>query len=233
MAGQCYNVGVPVMNQRRGVVALGDSITRARGGTPALGIHFQSWAQWLAETLELPFTNLARDAATVSDVLGSQVPALRGPYDLGALHVGVNDVRETGWDAVAFQRDAAAIVAALAGCCDRVLVLTVPHDLGRPRATPKPRQANEALRRVAGWGGALVCDLAGFGGRRNVLPDAVHPTSAGELAIADAAARTLGVARMPSSLADPLGGPWHRARYEAWWTQLWLRDLVRRARERP
>jgi hypothetical protein len=52
-----------VSETRRGLVALGDSITRGRGGTPALGVHFQSWAQWLAEALELPLTNLAGDGA--------------------------------------------------------------------------------------------------------------------------------------------------------------------------
>ena len=41
------------MTVRRGMVALGDSITRGRGGAPALGVHPQSWAQWVAEALEL------------------------------------------------------------------------------------------------------------------------------------------------------------------------------------
>ena len=46
----------------RGLVALGDSITNGHG-EPALGVPMQSWAQWLAEALALPFTKLARDGA--------------------------------------------------------------------------------------------------------------------------------------------------------------------------
>jgi lysophospholipase L1-like esterase len=213
----------------RGLVALGDSITRARGGTPALGIHFQSWAQWLAEALDLPFTNLATDGVLAADVLTEQVPRLRGPYDLGCVYVGVNDARSAAWDAAAFERDTRAIVVALASACARVLVVAPPHDLGRPTAAPKPAQAGAALRTVAAEAGAVLCDLAEFGGRRNVLPDAVHPTSVGEVAIADAAAQALGAPRMPSTLADrPRGG----LRFELWWARLWARDVLRRARER-
>ena len=53
---------------RRGLVALGDSITNGHG-EPALGVTMQSWAQWLAEELGLPFTKLARDGARAADVL--------------------------------------------------------------------------------------------------------------------------------------------------------------------
>ncbi len=217
---------------RRGLVALGDSITRGRGGAPALGVHPQPWAQWLAESLELPFTNLASDAATAPDVLREQVPLLHGPYDLACLYVGVNDVRGTDWDPAAFARDVRAVLAAMSSAADRVLVLAPPHDLGRPPAAPKPAQAGGVLREEAARAGAALADLAAFGGRRDVLPDAVHPTSLGMLAIADAAARALGDDRLPSALALPLGGPRHRARFELWWGWLWLRDVVRRARER-
>ncbi|MCW2967891.1 MAG: hypothetical protein JWM71_1663, partial [Solirubrobacteraceae bacterium] len=138
---------------RRGLVALGDSITRGHGGTAALGIHFQSWAQWLAEALELPLTNLAVNAAGSRDVLADQIPRLRGPYDAGCVYVGVNDARSLEFDADAFERDAAAIVAALARAADCVVVLTLPEDLGRPSCAPKPAQANAALRRVAAQAG--------------------------------------------------------------------------------
>lgn len=217
----------------RGLVALGDSITRGRGGAPALGVHPQSWAQWLAEALELPLTNLAADGARAADVLAAQLPRLRGPYDLGVLYVGVNDVRDAGWEPAAFARDAEAIARALAGCCARTAVLTPPHDLGRPSAAPKPREAEAILREVAARHGATVVDLSRFGGRRRVLPDAVHPTSLGQIALADAAALALGAARLPSALADaPADGVGARARYEAWWARLWLRDVIRRASER-
>ena len=82
------------------------------------------------------------------------------------------------------------------------------------------------LRRVAGEAGAVLCALDDFGDRHHVLPDAVHPTSVGELAIAAAAARALGA---PTPSADPPRG---RLRFELWWALLWLRDVVRRVRER-
>ncbi|MDX6665679.1 MAG: hypothetical protein QOG68_1885 [Solirubrobacteraceae bacterium] len=210
---------------RRGIVALGDSITRGRGGAPALGVHPQSWAQWLAEALEQPFTNLAVDAATAGDVRAGQLPRLAGPYDLALLYVGANDTRLLDWDPGAFERDVRAIVAALRAAADRVVVLTLPEDLGRPAAAPKPAQANAILRSLD----AEIVELADFGGRRHVLPDAVHPTSAGMLAMADRVAAALGAPTRPSALVDPPAG---RVRYEAWWWRLWLRDALRRALER-
>ena len=121
----------------RGLVALGDSITNGHG-EPALGVPMQSWAQWLAEALALPFTKLARDAALARDVLAEQVPRLDGPYDVACLYVGVNDARSPEWDPAAYERALRASVAALAACSERLLLCTLPADLGRPRAAPKP-----------------------------------------------------------------------------------------------
>jgi lysophospholipase L1-like esterase len=221
-----------VIAAARGLVALGDSITRGRGGSPVLGVHPQSWAQWLAEALELPYTNLAADGEVASGVLREQVPRLAGPYDLGCLYVGANDARATEWDPEAYEEAVTAIVAALDAACARVVLLTLPEDLGRPPSAPKPSQANAVLRAVAGRSGAALADLSGFGGRRHVLPDVVHPTALGQLAIADVAAAALGSSQRPSDLAEVLTAPAHRARFEAWWLRLWARDVVRRRRER-
>lgn len=209
----------------RGLVALGDSITRGRGGTDALGVPFRSWALWLAEALELPYTNLAADGAVAADVLAAQVPRLQGPYDLALLYVGVNDARGVGWDAAAYERDVRAILAALRGAAARVVVLTLPEDLGRPSAAPKPAAANAILHAT----GAELVDLRDFGGARHVLPDAVHPTSLGELEIADRVARAVGAPTLPSTTVDPPRG---ELRFAWWWARLWVRDLLRRERER-
>ncbi len=216
---------------RRGVVTLGDSITRGRGGAPSLGIHFQSWGQWLAEAMELPLTNLAQDGAVTADVLADQVPRLQGPYDLGVLFVGINDTRGMEWDPGRFAREVRTIAGALREACDRVVVLTLPEDLGRPPAAPKPAQANAILRGLD----AEIVELADFGGRRNLLPDMVHPTSVGMLAIARRAHR-----RVLPDVEWAVVGPgdlqlWARrdlARYEAWWLRLWVRDVRRRRAER-
>src|SRR4051812_3068641 len=106
------------MTVRRGMVALGDSITRGRGGAPALGVHPQSWALWLAEALELPVTNLGVDGAQAADVLREQVPRLQGPYDLATLHVGANDARAAGFDAAGFEAAVAAVLRTLTGVAE-------------------------------------------------------------------------------------------------------------------
>ena len=110
---------------RLGLVALGDSITNG-GGNMALGVYPRSWAHWLALALELPFTGLAQDAATASDVAARQVPRLGEAYDVGAVFIGVNDVRSTAWDPAAFARVLGAALEALAGCCERTVALTIP-----------------------------------------------------------------------------------------------------------
>jgi lysophospholipase L1-like esterase len=207
---------------KRGLVALGDSITRGRGGAPALGVHPQSWAQWTAEALGLPFTNLAADGAQAPDVLGEQVPRLAGPYDVATLYVGANDARGQ-LDAEAFARDVGAIVAALREAADRVLVLTIPEDLGRPRAGADVVTANRILRALDG---VEVCGLEEFAGSRVVLPDAVHPTSPGMVAIANRALAALGAdARVDGDERRDVAA---RARYARWWAWQYLRDRRRR-----
>jgi hypothetical protein len=213
-----------------GLVALGDSITRG-GGNMALGVYPRSWALWLAEALELPFTGLAQDGATADGVVRDQVPRLRERYELGALFVGVNDVRSVGWDEPTFAAAYATALAALAGRCERVLALTIPLDLGRPRAGAKVGDANAAVRRLAAEHGATVLALDDLAVHRALLPDAVHPHAVGQLEIADRAARALGATPLPSSLADPERGLRARARWERAYARMWLRDVARRVRE--
>jgi hypothetical protein len=216
---------------KRGLVALGDSITNGHG-EPALGVPMQSWAQWLAEALELPFTKLARDGAQAAEVLAEQVPRLAGPYDVGCVYVGVNDARSPDWDAAAFERDLRAIVAALAPTSERLVLCTLPADLGRPRAAPAPRAASAVVRAVAAEHGAAVVALDDLAGRPWLMPDAVHPTAIGELEIADRAAHALGAPRLPSSLVEVYDSRRARARFRARWGVLLTRDLQRRAVER-
>jgi lysophospholipase L1-like esterase len=215
----------------RGLVALGDSITNGRG-EPALGVPMQSWAQWLAEALELPFTKLARDGARAADVLEEFVPRLSGPYDVGCLYAGVNDVRSPDWDAPAFERDVRAILAALAASSERLLVCTMPTDLGRPSSAPKPAAANAILRAAAAECGATVAALDDLAGRAWLLPDAVHPTALGQLEIADRAASALGVPQRPSAAIEVHDSRRAQARFIARWSVLLAGDLRRRAMER-
>jgi len=152
-------------------------------------------ALWTARALGLPYTSLAVDGAHVGDVVAHQLPAARewsarpdARYDLGALHIGANDVRALDWDADAFARGLATVVDHLAGRCDRVVVLTIPLDLGRPRPDPaRIASANAAIEREAARVEATFVDLRGFRGRRVLMVDHVHPTAFGQIAIAERA----------------------------------------------
>jgi lysophospholipase L1-like esterase len=215
----------------RGLVALGDSITNGHG-EPALGVHPQSWAQWVAEVLELPFTKLATDGAQTADVLREQVPRLHGPYDVGCVFAGVNDVRAPGFVAASYERDMRAIVAAVREASERVVLCTIPVDLGRPRAAPKPRAAGAIVRGIAAETNAVVVDLDDLAGAPWLLPDAVHPTARGQLEIADRAARALGAPRLPSQNVEVHDSRRARGRFAARHGVLLAKDLKRRAVER-
>jgi lysophospholipase L1-like esterase len=185
-----------------GLVALGDSITYGHGGMQA-GLGAQSWAQWLAEAMELPFTRYAVNGATAADVVREQVPRLKRGYAVGALYVGVNDVRDVGWDAAAFERDLAAAADALAACADRVVMATIPLDLGLPPAGAKVEEANAIIERHAARHGAALADLRDFTGPRWVWADRVHATAAGQVEIADRAARALGAPLPSQTVVEP------------------------------
>jgi lysophospholipase L1-like esterase len=186
-----------VSDCRLGVLAFGDSITNG-GGELQWGVALQSWALWLARGLGLPYTPHASDGARVGDVLRQQVPAVGdGRYDLGCLYVGVNDVRALDWDRAAFERGHDAALGFLAARCDRLLTATVPLDLGRPRAGEKVAEVNAAIEASARRHGALVLDLRAFGARNLLMPDHVHPTAFGQIAIAERALDLLAADGMP------------------------------------
>jgi lysophospholipase L1-like esterase len=198
-----------------GVLALGDSITHG-GGELQWGVALQSWALWTARGLGLPYSPFATDGATVRDVVGVQLPALErrsarpeAHYDLACLYIGANDVRALHWAADAFERDLDAAHRALAARAQRRLAVTIPLDLGRPRAGRNVEEANAAIQRVAARHGALVLDLRGMRGRRVLMADHVHPTAFGQLAIAERALDVLAADGM-----DVLERPWELVRYE-------------------
>lgn len=177
-----------------GVLAFGDSITNG-GGEIQWGVALQSWALWTARGLGLPYTGFAVDGATVADVVECQLPAARewsahpeGRYDLGALHIGANDVRALDWDPDSYAAHLGTVVDHLAGRCDRVVLLTIPLDLGRPRPDrARLDSANAAIEREAERVGGTIVDLRGFRGRRVLMADHVHPTAFGQIAIAERA----------------------------------------------
>lgn len=203
-----------------GVLAFGDSITNG-GGELQWGVALQSWALWVARGLGLPFTSFATDGATVADVVHNQLPAAarqsQGPYDLGCIYIGVNDVRGVDWEPRQFTEGFRRSVEFLAEHCRRVLAVTAPLDLGRPRAGAKVGELNAVIERVSAERGALLLDLRDFGARNHVMTDHVHPTAFGQIAIAERAldvlvADGMNVVVRPSSLIRYEVTPWGRLR---------------------
>ena len=195
---------------RLGVLAFGDSITNG-GGELQWGVALQSWALWVARGLALPFTSYAFDGARVGDVVERQIPAFirltggEARFQLGCLYIGVNDVRSPDWDPVAFSQEFRSALQFLTARCERVLTVTAPLDLGRPRAAGKVQELDAAIERVAGELRALVLDLRSWGARNLVMTDHVHPTAFGQIDIAERALAVVARAGMrvpvePSSL---------------------------------
>jgi lysophospholipase L1-like esterase len=160
---------------------------------------------WVARSLGVPYSGYAEDGAEAPDVLSRQIPAFRARaadpdarYDVGCLYVGTNDVRTVEWDAMGFERDFRLALGFLAERCARTLTLTVPLDLGRPRAGAKVEELNRVIERVAGELGALVVDLRGLTGRRVLMADHVHPTAFGQIAIAERALAVLAADGLPA-----------------------------------
>src|SRR5918994_6906145 len=136
------------MDRRLGLLAFGDSITNG-GGELQWGVALQSWALWTARGLGVPYTGCAVDGASAATVVAEQIPrflahaaAPDARYDVGCLYVGVNDVRGPGWDPRAYEPELRAALAFLGDRCERVLVCTIPLDLGRPRAGTPVLEAN-------------------------------------------------------------------------------------------
>ncbi len=185
-----------------GVLAFGDSITNG-GGELQWGVAMQSWAMWVARSVGLPYSGYAVDGATVSDVVELQMPLFSrvsatpdGPFELGCLYIGVNDVRMLDWDPAAFERDLVRALEFVRARCERVLAMTVPLDLGRPRVGAKVLELNAIVNQAAT--GALIVDLSDFGARNLVMADHVHPTAFGQIAIAERALAVLAQDGLPA-----------------------------------
>jgi len=202
----------------RGLVAIGDSLTRA-AGQGMLGLRMQSWALWTAEALGLPYTCLARDGAGAHEALNDQVPRLRGPYDVASVYIGVNDVRTPGFDAPAYAGALERIVFAAAEEARVLVLVDLPGVLGRPPAPPASiAAANADIDALAAAAGAVRVDAGAISGPEMVLADAVHLTARGQACLALAACEALaraGFAVDERELRDALRplSPSQRLRY--------------------
>jgi lysophospholipase L1-like esterase len=197
------------MNPDKGVLALGDSITNG-GGELQWGVALQSWAQWVARATGLDFTSYAVDGANIDNVLALQIRGFthfnanpEARYELGCLYIGTNDVRALEWDAQEFASKFDRALRFLAERCERTLTLTIPLDLGRPRAGEKVVECNAIIEQVAEAHDTLVTDLRDFRARNLLMPDHVHPTAFGQIVIAERALATLAAAEDPLATRVP------------------------------
>lgn len=225
---------------RLGVLAFGDSITNG-GGELQWGVALQSWALWVARGLALPFTGYAVDGATADEVVSEQIPVFversaagAARYDVGCLYIGVNDVRRVDWDAAGFRSSFVEALRFLVERCDRVLALTAPLDLGRPRAGAKVGELNATIASISAAHGALLLDLSDFGARNLVMTDHVHPTAFGQVAIAERALAVLERDGMrvhvrPSRLVRYQTTRWRRLRGDATYAYRHLKVSARAA----
>ncbi len=208
------------------MLAFGDSITNG-GGELQWGVAMKSWAEWVARGLGLPFTNYALDGNRAVDVIHQQIPAFMSRaadaaarYELGCLYIGVNDVRAVDWDPAAFDLEFRRALGFLQRRCDRVLAVTAPLDLGRPRAGAKVAELNRLIGAASHESRALVLDLSGLTGRNLIMADHVHPTAFGQIAIAEWAVSVLAADGMevrvrPSQLIGYEVTRWKRLREDA------------------
>lgn len=204
----------------RRFVALGDSLTEGLGDVLPDGSP-RGWADVLAVTLAarepgLRYANLAVRGLKVRGVLETQVaPALALEPDLVAAAVGMNDLVQPRLDLAAFSADADALFGRLRATGVRVLSVT-PPDVSRviPLARLVRGRAARMRRSIldsAAAHGVLVVDLWDHPLAVDPAywaPDRLHPNARGHRALADLAARALGVEPLPGADAGTAPQAW-------------------------
>jgi len=206
--------------------ALGDSLTAGRDDIGPDGARI-GWARRLAglltERTAVPceLTSLARDGASVAAVADQQLPlveALRP--DLVSVTVGMNDVREPGFDPAEFAAVLALLLDGLAVTGATVLTCTLPDiaaalaggagqgggdSAANPDAIPLPaglvdlargrlRQASDIIRVQAASRGAICLDIWALPEAADTAlfaADRIHPNGRGHKLIAAAFADLL------------------------------------------
>lgn len=174
------------------LLAVGDSITAIDPDVrDDPGVPYRPWAVWVGEALGLDVRLIAQPGATAPDLLPTlgTVPL---HVDVAVVYLGVNDVRSPDWDPDRFVTAYRTVLSRVAASAARLVVCTVPLDVGRPRAGAKVADVNALIADAAAGVGAQVCRLDDMAGPPLLQPDAVHPTATGQRWIAARVAGTLG-----------------------------------------
>lgn len=202
-----------------GLVAVGDSITNGKTRSVA-GVPGKSWAEWLADSADMSYAQYARGGATSSEIVDELLPGVAGRYEVGVFNMGTNDVLK-GVDLDVLKSNAQKAAAVLISCCDRVFVLNVaisPH-------------ASAVIEDVALEYGLTVIDSR-LTGPLVFQADGVHPTSVGQLVIADRAAEVLGVPAPSAVITAGRLGARYYIRYWFRWVHFRTRGVLRRVARR-
>jgi lysophospholipase L1-like esterase len=176
------------------------------------------WARRLAERLSgtssvpCEFTNLARDGASVADVLANQVGQVEPAADLVSVTVGMNDIRIPRYSEQDFADRIANLLDRLTSTGATVLTCTLP-DIANVVPLPpehveiargRLRQASDVIRAQSARTGALCLDIWAMGElTANPLlftEDRLHPNPTGHSLLAEAFAGLL--PRLPGSAGN-------------------------------
>lgn len=183
------------------VLAVGDSITR--GDNTVVGdLPCQSYARWVADALGVEAVVLADAGITSAQALDRFGDQIAGQHDVGVVFVGVNDALSPTWRPDTFRLAHAELLRRMGEHSERTATMTIPsytgRFLGRRRVAA---EANDIIRKNAADAGAVVVDLGDLSGTRRVWSDQIHPTSWGQVEIADRVAEALALGVRPSDLA--------------------------------
>lgn len=213
------------------VVAVGDSITR--GDNTAVGdLLCRSYARWVADAMGTEATVLADAGITSTQALARFGDQITGRHEIGVVFVGVNDALAQRWRPEALRDAHAEMLRRVGEHADRVATMTIPTYTGRFLGKRRrAAEASEIIRKNAADAGAVLVDLGDLSGSRYVWADQIHPTSWGQVEIADRVALELGLDVLPSELAaDRMADPgW---RYSATYLRHGTRYAMRQSASR-
>ena len=189
-------------------VALGDSLTAGRDDHGPGGARI-GWARRLAGILtartsvRCVLTNLAFDGASTGVVLERQLPSVAGlGPDLVSVTVGMNDIRDPGFDGERFAAGLGLLLDGLSGTGATVLTCTLP-DIAAIMPLPahlvevarqRMSQASGIIREQAARRAVICLDAWAMPGAADPHlfgPDRIHPNGSGHQLMADAFAALL------------------------------------------
>ena len=167
--------------RQAGLVAVGDSIVNGFN-QPLAKVPPMGFGQHVAQALDLAYTRYARGGITTAEIAERHVSRVVHRYEIGVVACGTNDVYQRR-SVDEFRSNARTILGHLAANCERVAVLTIPAS---ETATAILKSTADEYENVLAVDATLV-------GPRLLRGDCVHPTSVGQLELADRVAAALGM----------------------------------------